>query len=207
MRLSDSLRGWLRTARAVTRADEQGEAVCSGGERPRPGLCMASRMLISGSPWAAHVLDTSRASVGTAAACCCGSEPCTEHRALCFTHSFPLGEGTDLLPKKLSPALRDLAEAQEIALLSFSLGWVVLTASEGGCVFWRERRATWYSSAPSLRWAPVPLPAWCKGEMTFQENQTHLGVKHLDLCTRHCVATLQITHVLWSCFFILLHYV
>lgn len=78
----------------------------------------------------------------TAAACCCGSEPCTGHRALSFTHSFPLGEGTNLLPKKLSPALRDLAEAQEIALLYFSLRWAVLTASEGGYVFWRERKAT-----------------------------------------------------------------
>ena len=85
--------------------------------------------------------------MGTAAACCCGSEPCTGHRASSFTHSFPLGEGPNLLPEKLSPALRDLAEAQEIPLLCFSLRWLCLLASDGGCVFWREG---------GLRDAPVP---------------------------------------------------
>lgn len=139
--------------------------------------------------------DTSASSMGTAAACCCGSEPCTGHRTFSFTHCFPLGEGTSLLPKKLSLALRDLAEAQEIPLLCFSLRWLCLPAVKEA-VYSRERAGRVMLQCPSHPgWAPVPLPTWCKVEMTFREKQSHLWVKHLDLCTRHCVATLQITHV------------
>lgn len=102
----------------------------SGGEPPRPGLCMVCVMLFLGSPWVAHVLGTTKTPpslCGTTAACCCGSEPCTGLRASSFTHSFPLGREPIFCLEKLSPALRDLAEAQEIPLLSVFIEVVMLT--------------------------------------------------------------------------------